>query len=46
MKGFQVQLVIDHDHLDGNHDLNDDHLDGNHDLNDDHLDGDHDDYIN
>ena len=35
MRGFQVQLVIDHDHLDGNHDLNDDHLDG-----------DHDDYIN
>ena len=35
MRGSQVQLIIDHDHLDGNRDLNDDHLDG-----------DHDDYIN
>ena len=35
MKGFRVQLGIDHEHLDGNHDLNDDHLDE-----------DHDDYIN
>ena len=35
MRGFQGQLGIDHDHLDGNHDLNDDHLDE-----------DHDDYIN
>ena len=35
VRGFQEQLGIDHDHLDGDHDLNGDHLDG-----------DHDDYIN